>query len=115
MTLALDVAPPAWLLAPLAIGVLCGLVGGMLICKARRSRAAAAAETARMQCERQRMERDRIARDLYDCLLQGVQGRIWRFHTLVSRMEPGDPVRLEMESCLEAADSMLAQNRDRAQ
>jgi len=58
-------------------------------------------------------ERERIARDLHDTLLQGVQGLILKFHAGVKQLRPEDPTRLNMENALEQADQILAEGRER--
>ena len=57
-------------------------------------------------------ERERIARDLHDTLLQSVQGLILKFHALARQVSAGD-VRQSMESALDHADQVLAEGRDR--
>jgi signal transduction histidine kinase len=59
------------------------------------------------------VERERIARELHDTLLQGFQGLILRFQGAVSRMTPDQPTRGQMESLLDEADRVLAESRDR--
>lgn len=58
-------------------------------------------------------ERERIARELHDTLLQGVQGLVMRFQSAARRIEPGSSARAEMESALDRADDVLAQGRDK--
>jgi len=57
-------------------------------------------------------ERERIARDLHDTLLQGVQGLTLRIQAAVSRIDEG-PVRRGLEDALDRADEILAEGRDR--
>jgi signal transduction histidine kinase/ligand-binding sensor domain-containing protein len=59
------------------------------------------------------IERERIARELHDTLLQSVQGLILRLQAGVDRMAPGDPVRASLERSLDRADEVLAEGRDR--
>ena len=59
------------------------------------------------------IERERIARELHDTLLQSVQGLILRFHSGVDRMPPDDPTRLTLERSLDRAEEVLAEGRDR--
>ncbi|KSB91834.1 hypothetical protein AS593_07360 [Caulobacter vibrioides] len=58
-------------------------------------------------------ERERIARELHDTLLQGVQGLILRFQLIVEDLPRGQPQRAPLEQALDAADEMLGQARDR--
>ena len=57
-------------------------------------------------------ERERIARDLHDTLLQSVQGLILKFHA-VSKQIPADlPAHHTLEKTLDHADQVLAEGRD---
>ena len=58
-------------------------------------------------------ERERIARELHDTLLQGVQGLIWRFQAVADRIPKQEPSRGLMEQALERADQVLGESRDR--
>jgi len=58
-------------------------------------------------------ERERIARDLHDTLIQSVQGLILKFHA-VSKQLPKEEVTHEaLEQVLDRADEVLAEARDR--
>jgi len=59
------------------------------------------------------IERERIARELHDTLLQSVQGLILRFQSGVDRMSPDDPSRLALERSLDRAEEVLTEGRDR--
>jgi len=57
-------------------------------------------------------ERERIARNLHDTLLQSVQGLILKFHA-VSKQIPADlPAHAALEKTLDHADEVLAEGRD---
>jgi signal transduction histidine kinase/ligand-binding sensor domain-containing protein len=58
-------------------------------------------------------ERERIARDLHDTLLQSTQGLILRFQAASNRIPEGDPTRQVLDKALERADEVLAEGRDR--
>ena len=58
-------------------------------------------------------ERERIARDLHDTLLQSVQGIILRFHATLLRMRENDPLRAEIEDTLQGANRVLQEGRDK--
>lgn len=72
-----------------------------------------AAQRIRSSMEARLAERERIARDLHDTLLQSVQGLILKFNALATRMPDRDPVRHEMEKTLDYADQVLGEGRDR--
>jgi signal transduction histidine kinase/ligand-binding sensor domain-containing protein len=58
-------------------------------------------------------ERERIARELHDTLLQGVQALILRFQLVADDISPEDPSRQSLEEALDRADTVLAEGRDR--
>lgn len=58
-------------------------------------------------------ERERIARELHDTLLQSVQGLILSIQGTSMRMPGDDPLRRQIEGSLERADEVLAEARDR--
>jgi signal transduction histidine kinase/ligand-binding sensor domain-containing protein len=58
-------------------------------------------------------ERERIARELHDTLLQSMQGLIWRFQAATDSIPHGEPARNLMEQSLERADKLLGEGRDR--
>lgn len=58
-------------------------------------------------------ERERIARELHDTLLQGVQGLTLKLQSFAEQMPSGQPARKLMEEALDRADEMLAEGRDR--
>jgi signal transduction histidine kinase/ligand-binding sensor domain-containing protein len=58
-------------------------------------------------------ERERIARDLHDTLLQGFQGLILRFHLATQLIPTTQEARREMEEALDCADEVLGQSRDK--
>jgi signal transduction histidine kinase len=59
------------------------------------------------------IERERIARELHDTLLQSVQGLILRFQSSVDRMPAHDATRATLERSLDRAEQVLAEGRDR--
>lgn len=67
----------------------------------------------RGRLEERLAERERIARELHDTLLQGVQGLIWRFQAATDRIPPGEKARALLEQSIERADRLLAESRDR--
>jgi signal transduction histidine kinase len=58
-------------------------------------------------------ERERIARDLHDTLLQSTEGLILCFHSAARGLPTGDPARGEIERALDQADQVMAEGRDR--
>jgi signal transduction histidine kinase len=58
-------------------------------------------------------ERERIARELHDTLLQSTQGLILTFHSLAGQLPRPNPMRTQMELALDRADQLLNEARDR--
>jgi signal transduction histidine kinase len=58
-------------------------------------------------------ERERIARELHDTLLQSVQGMILHVHAAALRLPPPEPARVLIEQALQQADDTLAEGRER--
>ena len=67
----------------------------------------------RDRAEVQLAERERIARELHDTLLQGVQGLMLRFQAVANAMTPGSREHTLAEKALERADDLVIQARDR--
>lgn len=66
----------------------------------------------RARLEERYGERERIARELHDTLLQSVQGLILRFHAIAARVGDAETRRV-IEDTLDRADTVLAEGRDR--
>lgn len=60
-------------------------------------------------------ERERIARDLHDTLLQAMQGLILRLHSLALRDTSAETMRRDVAGLLDNAEALLEQGRDRVQ
>lgn len=82
---------------------------------AYRLRMAQVARRIRTRLEERLGERERIARELHDTLLQSVQGLILRFQSVANRMPPGEPSRTMLESALKRADDVIVDGRNRVQ
>jgi signal transduction histidine kinase len=76
-------------------------------------RLAQVARQVRARSEERLMERERIARELHDTLLQGTQAMILRFHAATAHVPQQDPAREMIDSALEGADCMLMEGRER--
>jgi signal transduction histidine kinase len=77
------------------------------------------AQLKRQMAERDRIlitrqtERERIARELHDTLIQSTQGLIYLFQGLAERISPDDRTRAQLESALVRANEVAAEGRDR--
>jgi signal transduction histidine kinase len=58
-------------------------------------------------------ERERIARELHDTLLQSTQGMILSVQGAAAKLPRPDPVRAELELTLDRADKALGETRDK--
>lgn len=56
-------------------------------------------------------ERERIARELHDTLLQGFQGLVLRFQAIMKKLPETGPAREMMEQVLDRADGVLLEGR----
>lgn len=91
---------------------LCAGIGALLVWAIYALRLRQATERVR-QIEQTRMaERERIARDLHDTLLQSLQGLILRFQSITTRIPRDQAARDEMEIALQRADAVVVEGRD---
>jgi signal transduction histidine kinase len=58
-------------------------------------------------------ERERIARELHDTLLQGFQGLTLHFQAVMEQIPDGEPARQSMKKALTYADAVLLEGRQR--
>jgi signal transduction histidine kinase len=58
-------------------------------------------------------ERERIARDIHDTLLQSIQALMLRFQLALDSLPTNEPARRELEAALDRADEVVADGRDR--
>ena len=71
------------------------------------------ARQVRGRMETRLEERERIARDLHDTLLQSVQGLILKFHAVAKQIPRDAAAHDALEKALDRADEVLAEGRDR--
>ena len=69
-------------------------------------------ERLRGRLEERLSERERIARDLHDTLLQGMQGLVFKFQAAAERLPPHDPSRDRLEEALNLADRVIEDGRN---
>ena len=58
-------------------------------------------------------ERERIARELHDTLLQGIQALVLRFQAAANQIRPDHPARQAMNEALDGADQVMIEGRRR--
>ena len=109
-TLAFDIPPTflqsGWFLA------ICGLSFCALLWFAYRFRIGQLRTNMRVNLEERLAERERIARDLHDTLLQGFQGLILRFQSIANERSTGGRTRQLIEHALDSADQVINEGRD---
>src|SRR5690606_8418159 len=71
------------------------------------------AHRIRSRLDERAKERERIARELHDTLLQGVQGLVLRFQAVADRIPGGEASREQLEAALAAADDVMVDARNR--
>ena len=67
----------------------------------------------RARAEERADERIRIARELHDTLLQGVQGLLLNFHVAAQKLAPDDASKTMLERTLSTADRIIVEGRNR--
>lgn len=95
--------------------LLCALLAAILLWAILRWRYAAAMRRLHARLEERVAERERIARDLHDTLLQGVQGLVLQVQAAVDRMAGTGSERTALQRALDLADAVIAEGRDRVQ
>ena len=69
----------------------------------------------RDKLEARLLERERIARELHDTLLQSLQGLMLRFRAVAGRLPPDHVARRELDLALLRAEETLVEGRERVQ
>jgi signal transduction histidine kinase/streptogramin lyase len=87
--------------------------GAMILWLLYRMRLSQVREQMQTRLSERLVERERIARELHDYLLQGVQGLILKFQGVAKRMTEQDLSRTGILTTLDRAEEMLTQVRDR--
>lgn len=106
------VIPPAFTQTPWFV-LVCLLAAAVVIWLAFRLREKQVAAATRSRLEERMNERERIARDLHDTLLQGVQGVVFKIHAVTERMPAAEPVRASIRQALDRAEDVIREARDR--
>jgi signal transduction histidine kinase len=89
-----------------ATGVLLGWFG-------LRARVHYVSNAIRIRAEERADERIRIARELHDTLLQGVQGLLLSFHVAAEKVPPSHESKPALEKALSTADRIILEGRNR--
>jgi signal transduction histidine kinase len=110
-SLVVNVAPHYWETA--WFRVLCVIAGAALLWLLYLGRLRQLAARIRTRLDERHRERERIARELHDTLLQSTQGLILRLHASSRKLSPTDPVRAELEAAMTMAEQVAADGRER--
>jgi signal transduction histidine kinase/ligand-binding sensor domain-containing protein len=92
---------------------LCTLVLGSLLWLIYRLRVHYLTARVQERLEERAHERARIARDLHDTLLQGVQGLMLRFHFATEQLPRDEPAREMLRMALDRADGVISEGREK--
>jgi len=92
---------------------LCAALALALLWLGYSLRLRAVAERIRAGMNERLDERDRIARELHDTLLQSVQGLIMRFSNIAQDITAIQPAHREMLDALDGAEAVVVDGRDR--
>ncbi|SEH13318.1 Two component regulator propeller [Sphingopyxis sp. YR583] len=95
--------------------LLCVVAGLLLAWAILQWRYAEAMRRLRSRLEERVSERERIARDLHDTLLQGVQGLVLQFQAVADRMPRENAERASLHKALNLADDVILEGRERVQ
>lgn len=109
--LAVSVAPHYWETG--WFRVLCVAAAALVLWLLYLGRLRQLAARIRARLDERHRERERIARDLHDTLLQSTQGLILRLHASSRKLAASDPVRIELEAAMTMAERVAADGRER--
>ena len=87
--------------------------GVVLLWWAIRMRIASIARQLQARLAERVAERERIARELHDTLLQSLFGLTLRFHTAADRLAADDPARAALDDALRQSDRVMQEGRER--
>jgi signal transduction histidine kinase/ligand-binding sensor domain-containing protein len=111
IALRITILPPWWETWWFRLACLAAFVSLLWTLYIRRLSQLATAIAVRM--EERLGERERIARELHDTLLQGIHGLVLRFQAVAERIPASEPARRMIDQALERADDVLVEGRDR--
>ena len=92
---------------------LCISTGALLLWTLYRIRLRMLSARLRFALNERHAERERIARELHDTLLQGFHALQLRFHSAARGLDASVTARASIERALDQADAVLAETRDR--
>jgi signal transduction histidine kinase len=93
--------------------LLCGLAGLLLVWLTFTLRVRVLAREIRARAEERADERIRIARELHDTLLQGIQGLLLTVHVAAQKVSKGEDSTTLLDNALSTADKIIIEGRNR--
>ena len=93
--------------------LVCAFLLCVLLWMAYRLRLRQLTDAMQGRLEERARERVRIARDLHDTLLQGIQGLVLRFHFATEQLPEKEPVRAMLADALDRADQVIREGREK--
>ena len=69
----------------------------------------------RLKFEQHLTAREQMAKELYDALLQSMQGLVLHFQSVAERLPANEPARDQLEAALARADDVIIEGRNRVQ
>lgn len=106
---------PATFVQSLAFKVAAVVLGGLLLYGLYLLRVRQLLARIRERAEERSRERERIARDMHDTLLQSVQGLILRFQAAADRLQGDAQTQQVLNQALDRAEAVLVDGRERLQ
>lgn len=95
--------------------VICVIAGLLALRIVGRTREQQLRGRERVKLNERLAERERIARELHDTLLQSTQGLALKVHAASTRIPVGEPARSMLDEALHEADLLMIEGRDRIQ
>jgi len=92
---------------------ICVVFAGLLLWLGLTMRVRYVAAQIKLRVEERANERVRIARELHDTLLQGIQGLLLCFHAAAAKVPPESESKRALDKALATADRMILEGRDR--
>ena len=110
-----EFAIPPTFMQTRAFVLLCVAAGLFLLTLIYRLRVRQIKARERARLRERVNERERIARELHDTLLQSTQGLILSFQTQTQQIDAGNPARAALEQTIRRANEVMSEGRDRVQ
>jgi signal transduction histidine kinase len=101
-------APQTLVLYVLYVFALAGIIGTLLWLRVRQ-----VSSRLRERHKAILAERDRIAREIHDTLLQSTEGLILKVYSAAQQLPPRDPIRAFLERSLDQAEELAIEGREK--